>query len=478
MAAIATIVVCSIIAWLYVLDRDEVQTSKALWIPVIYLLVISTRPPTTWFGMWGSGVANEVTLDGIYSASPTDLAVQYSLLTLGVVVIIARASQVGSLLWKNVPVLLFYIYGALSMLWSDFPLSTLKHWVKGVTDLLMVLIVLTDYDPVIAVKRLLTRVGFILLPISPLLGIYYPTLGRTFTRGGEAEFVGVSTQKNGMGMVCFIFGLGCLWCFLRAYRDRQSPERNRQLLAHGTMLGFVVWNLLLCASLTSKMCLVLAGTVMVLASRLSPNARLWRVYVLAAAALFLAAFPVFFAPALFESFGRNSTLSGRTEIWDILPTLVRQPLLGAGYETFLMGPRLVWLRHYFDVTFQEAHNGYLEVYLNLGWIGVSLFALLVITGCRKIVAGIRRDPDIASLGLAFLIAVLIQGLAEAPFRNSTPTWFFLMWGIAAASNILPSNPIMRTGNGFDHVERLRTWAPRTSPMKQGEPRRARHRLTG
>jgi O-antigen ligase len=89
----------------------------------------------------------------------------------------------------------------------------------------------------------------------------------------------------------------------------------------------------------------------------------------------------------------------------------------------------VELKAIIDKTFQEAHNGYLEVWLNLGWIGVSLFALLVITGYRNAVASFQRDPTIGSLRLAFFVAVLMEGLTEAPFRMMSPTWFLLLWAM-------------------------------------------------
>jgi O-antigen ligase len=100
----------------------------------------------------------------------------------------------------------------------------------------------------------------------------------------------------------------------------------------------------------------------------------------------------------------------------------------------------VELRKLYQDSFQEAHNGYLEIYLNLGWIGVSLFAFLLITGYQKVVAAFRREPAVGSLSLAFLIAVAINGLTEAPFRMMTATIFFLLWAIMGASKAVRPSP--------------------------------------
>jgi O-antigen ligase len=428
MKLIATLGCIIGIAGVFWLDRDKnARNSKALWILVIYLLMISSRSVSGWLGVGG-----ETSADGIYS-SPADAALNFVLLGLALIVLVFRSSKVTFLLRGNRSVLVFYAYAALSMMWSDFPYVTLKHWTKGVEDVLMVLLVLTERDPVMAMRRILTCAAFILIPVSPLLSLYYPALGRVFTKGGVPEFVGVTTQKNQLGQTCLIFGVGVLWCFLTAYRERTAAARRRRLLAHGVMLGIVWWNLHLCQSLTSTVALVLAGVVMVLASRRSISAKPARLHLLVAAALGIAVVPLFVAPNLVETMGRDATFSGRTEIWTILPTLVSNQWFGAGYETFLMGPRLVAARAMMDASFQEAHNGYLEIYLNLGRFGAFMFACLLIAGYRKLIAGVRRDPAVFSLALAFFVGVLIEGLSEAPFRMLTPTLFSLLWAIIATS---------------------------------------------
>src|SRR5581483_10577257 len=422
MSLIATVVVMSVILGMFRLNRDpQAKTSKALWIPTVYLLIISSRPVTAWFG-----VSQKTPVDGIYS-DPTGQLIDLTLLVLALAVLAQRGKKVSSLLRSNGPILLFFSYAALSCLWSDFPFVTFKHWFKGIEDVLMVLVVVTDGDPLEAVKRLLTRAGFILIPLSLLFSMYYPSLGRVFTKSWEVEYVGVTDQKNQLGMICMIFGLGSVWRLLKAYRDRQSRARNPQLFIHSAMLALVIWLLQMSHSLTSSVCLILTGTVMALVSGHPSGVKSVKVHLLSAAAVCSALIPIFVAPGLVESFGRDTTFSGRTEIWKAVIGLVHNPLLGVGYESFLMGSRLVELRKRFQTSFQEAHNGYLEVYLNLGWIGVSLFALILFNGYQKIVGTVRRQPAIGSLSLGLLLTVAIQGLTEAPFRMMTTTIFFLLW---------------------------------------------------
>ena len=67
----------------------------------------------------------------------------------------------------------------MSVLWSDFPDVAFKRWIKAIGDLAMVLVIVTDAEP-IGTRRLFSRPGFVLLPTSVLLIKYYANLGRGY----------------------------------------------------------------------------------------------------------------------------------------------------------------------------------------------------------------------------------------------------------------------------------------------------------
>ena len=56
------------------------------------------------------------------------------------------------------------------------------------------------------------------------------------------------------------------------------------------------------------------------------------------------------------------------------------PILGAGFNSFWSGQRLEVLLGKYNII--QAHNGYLETYLNGGWIAVLLFVILVFQPAR------------------------------------------------------------------------------------------------
>src|SRR5260370_14240288 len=137
---IATAILFFGILGLFWLDRDEkVRTSKALWIPVMWLLLAGSRNVSEWLNLSPVTDSPDRYLDG----NPVDRAVFTGLLALGVTVLVARERQLGRLLRANGLILLFFCYGALSVLWSDYPAVSFKRWVKDLGDFVMILIVLT-----------------------------------------------------------------------------------------------------------------------------------------------------------------------------------------------------------------------------------------------------------------------------------------------------------------------------------------------
>src|SRR5271157_1267169 len=324
---------------LFYLDRDEnARLSKALWIPAVWLFMISSRGVSLWLGMAPSLDSPEAYLEG----SPIDRAVFTSLLIAGLAVVISRMERVGPLLRKNGPILLFFAFCAVSTLWSDFPFVAFRRWTKSVGDLVMVLIILTEPDPMGALKRLLTRLGFLLFPLSVLLNRYYPSLGRTLTNSWTMETTGIAMQKNSLGVVCLIFGLGFLWQFLKHYQIKGDPQRGRHLLAQGVILAMMMWLLWMSNSLTSLSSFLLAGGLMVITARTRAGRIPMNVHLLVVAVVCLPLSALFLDSSglVVELMGRDPTFTGRTEIWHQLLGIVRNPVFGTGFQSFWLGDRV------------------------------------------------------------------------------------------------------------------------------------------
>lgn len=162
--------------------------------------------------------------------------------------------------------------------------------------------------------------------------------------------------------------------------------------------------------------------------------RMRRVHLSVVGVVFIAAFALFIDTKgnLVEALGRDPTLTGRTRVWEASLAQVQHSLVGAGFESFWMGARLQRIWDAINQPgIQEAHNGYLEVYLNLGWIGIVLLAVLIITGYRKVFSTLRHDPALGRVVLAFFVVGLVYNLTEAGFRMMAPVWILFLFAITS-----------------------------------------------
>lgn len=427
---IAAVIFAIGIAGLFRLDRDKSRVSMSVWIPTIWLFFCLSRSFSSWVGLVPATDKASTYVEG----TPVDALVNGVLEILALAVVVARWQRVSSILRKNWPICAFFIYAGLSVAWSDFPFVTLKHWIKGVGDVMMMLIVLSEQNVRGAITRLFSKLAFVLLPSSILFIKYYPAIGRRLTLSWIEESIGVAEQKNGLGELCDILGLVLLWRFRSAYNDRENPNRKKRMVALGTLLAMVMWLLWMCNSVTSISALAMSSVVMLLSTGSSFRRKPALVHCLAAAVPAFAAYALFFqsSGSLVQGLGRNADLTGRTDIWQTVLSIPSHRLLGAGYESFWLGPRLMRMWQAFPGLYlNESHNGYVEILITLGWIGEVLLGILIVTGYQNVIRGYRRDPDLGSLKLAFFLSVVITGFTEAAFRMMGPPWLiFLLATIA------------------------------------------------
>ncbi len=434
---IATLVFAIGITGLFYLDRrDSERPSKALWLPIIWIGMSGSRSLAAWLGI---GTPEEIP-GQVPEASLLDQLFAATLMLLGAIVLIRRSRLVTGLLKASWPIVLYFSYCLFSLLWSDFPGWGFKRWVRSLGDLVMVLIVATDAQPITAFRRLLSRLGFVLLPASLLLIKYYPALGMGFDVWGNQQFTGVTNNKNILGNLAFVLALGALWKVLGLIRDRKQPNRARRLLAQCTLFACGIQLLFTAHCATAGGCFIFGVVFLLVISLPLLRHRPAAVHALVLAILLAGSLILLLGgrAAVTEALGRKPDLTGRTEIWSVLIPMAPNPIGGAGFETFWVGPRVA--RAFAEIggihMINEAHNGYIEVYLNLGWIGLGLIALILAQGYRSTVSAFRRDSAFGALLAAYVVTAVSFNISEADFRMLGVEWLFLLLAIVVASRVI------------------------------------------
>jgi len=398
---------------------------------LLWVAFAASRTPAQWLGLAGQIQSAAHALDG----SPIDRNIQMLLIAAGLVVLFKRGEQVTGVLRMNGAILAFLAYCAVSVLWSDFPGVAFKRWFKAFGEFVMVLVVVTDPYRHAAIERLLTRFGVLLLLLSILFIKYYPALGQQYY-GSQAKvrYTGVALEKNALGTICAIAGIACVWRLLRRFRTQDTNRGARLLIAPGITLAAALWLFSKAGSMTALSCFMIGNAVLVMMTTVIGQKRALT-HLLVVLTLCMAAASLFLNAGVVEALGRDPTLTGRTELWGRLVGMTPSPALGAGFESFWSGKRLERLWSIYWWTPNESHNGYLEIFLNLGFVGLAFFIAMVLTGYRNLVRTIGDEPELCALRLAFFVAGLADGLTEAAFRVSQPFWIMFLMAIVAVPTV-------------------------------------------
>jgi exopolysaccharide production protein ExoQ len=419
------------ICGLFLLDEGRrANVTRAVWLPVLWLAIGGSRMVSLWLGLAPLSSADQV-LDG----SPLDRNILLLLTTAGTFVLIGRRQRVAVVLAENKVIFAFFLYCGITLLWSDYPFVGFKRWIKACGDLVMVLVIVTEPHPVEATQRLLARLGFLLIPTSILLIRYYSELGRGFDAiTGEATVFGVTTGKNLLGMICMIAGLGAVWRLLLAWRGRRDDKpahRRRSVIAQLTLLAMSLWLFWQADSMTSFMCFVLGSAFIVATGFGFLDRTAWLIHVSVASALGVVATVLLMdvGGGVLEVVGRDPTLTGRTEIWGVVKEFAGNPWVGTGFESFWLGDRLeaMWAKYWWHPN--EAHCGYLDVFLTLGWVGLLFLVGVIAAGYGRVIRQFRHDPVAGSLALAIFVAVLAYNVTETAFRYFHPLWVLFLLAV-------------------------------------------------
>jgi exopolysaccharide production protein ExoQ len=416
----------SVLVWRELKQHPDV--SKAVWIPCLWLLILGSRSVSQWLNL-----SPPVNVDVLMDGSPTDRMV-FTLLIVGALVVL-RSRRVA---WTKVVaahpwLILFFVYCVLSVVWSDFPGVALKRWFKSLGDPLMVLVLLSETNPAAAITSVLKRCAFILVPLSIIFMKYFPELGRAHDQWSGAQFyTGVTTNKNTLGYLLLVSGLYFICALMtkaRSDTDVALKKRRRaDTVIAATFLLMVVYLFQMADSVTPLLALFVASGVV---ASLALQGVRRHFGLLAFATLVLAAvFQLLFGAAdlVIESAGREATtFTGRTDIWGLVLAMTTNPLLGAGFQSFWLGDRLSKMWTLFPVFRpNQAHNGYIEIYINLGLLGLIIVSGVIVSTYRAArhrlatvtdASGAQFDDVVfAKFGMSYLMAFLLYNVTEATLQ--------------------------------------------------------------
>jgi exopolysaccharide production protein ExoQ len=421
-SALALSLCFGFVAFSYWIDiRRKPNVSAGLWIPLIWVLIIGSRPLSMWISPGGELQSSE--------GSPLDAAIYLMLIIAACVTLSKRQVSLQEIFARNGALVALFAYMVVSTLWSEDPFVSFKRFIKMIGMPCMALVVLTEDDPVIALATLARRSAYFLLPLSETLNKYFFDLAVQFDAWtGAMAVTGASSSKNILGQVCFIEALLLIWLLISRIGQDEPYLRKTQLALDLLIAYLAIYLLYRSNSSTSLSCFIVGLIVL-----FGGNLRFirWRIatFLFIAVLVFLSLELIIgvYEP-LVRALHRNPTLTDRTDIWHEVWTLRGNLLVGTGFEGFWTGERFMSILRTRNI--QEAHNGYLEIILNLGLVGLALWLSFIVAAYRTAKRFITTDYVFGRIGLTIFAVMLVYNLTESGIKGlSFILFFFFVFGI-------------------------------------------------
>jgi O-antigen ligase len=358
-----------------------------------------------------------------------DSTVYLTLIIAALIVLYSRRIAWRAFLSSNKLLILIYVYLVCTVAWADDGVSTAKRALRDFGAVPVALVLLTELDPIEAIRTVFVRVSYFIFTLSIIFIKWFPEIGRRPDRSGSSLFVGVTTHKNTLGLVVYVLSLFII-ADISALQG-QSPTRKHRVnlwIRYG-MLAMAIWLLMTCDSMTSVICLTL-GTAIFHGAKLATRLGAPRKVILAAIIVLIlgAAIEGTFhvSGLILQAVGRNPTLTGRTEIWEMVEKTQTKPLLGYGYYSYWDSKEAAPIVAMFLGTLKTIHNGYLEMYIDTGVVGLALLLMLI---CQWGYRAVNHSLDASlkgRLGLAFWGISIIYNFSETSYFRAELLWFTLI----------------------------------------------------
>ena len=375
----------------------------------VYLLVFLSTGAVT-----GIFTGQEAMHTGTTAAAHNPmLQLTYSLIYLVLLLLlVSERQEILSLLLREKWMTVLVIFALASTLWSVEPGDTFRRSIGLLGTTLAGLYIGTHFEPRQQI-RILAVCVVVAAVLSFFVAIAAPQIGVT-----SDGWQGVFFQKNSLGrMMCL--GIVCL-SFI-AIGDRRN--RLFALLA----IPLCVALLILSGSVTAAFVAfgILASIPFIPILRW-PIGRLTAIGVSFAAVIIpLGIWVLENSDVVLRALGKQSHLTGRLPLWaHIKLEILTMPILGHGYAAFWSTPESDRLRQVLNWDIMNAHNGFLEMMLGLGIVGLIIFLLGLFRNFFLAFLAAREDDAIEQAWpLFFLGFCLLWELTDSSlFTGNSVFW--------------------------------------------------------
>ena len=339
---------------------------------------------------------------------------------------------------------------AISFIWSIDPGLSLRRGIAILMTCLFGVVMAVRYDWRTMI-RLIGAMWVTMAIVSLVSGIVAPSFS-IMNEVHVGAWKALWTEKNAMGGHMARAGFICAFMVMR-------DVRWRRFWCAGVFLCTVL--VFLSTSKTALLGLMLGFGVLGLALWLKrgPVTAISTVWLGTAVSAGAIAGLVLAPEAVFGMLGRDATLTGRTDIWAaLMDTIAARPWLGYGYGAFWAPDSMpaYWVRVSVEWPAPTAHNGWLDVALSVGLIGLFLMvANFILSFIRAIIASVDQWTGVFAAGVLVQFALFSVSESIALQQNAI-VWLTY---VAVVAKLAASKPGDDEGSDVPVRRRWRLTTP-------------------
>jgi len=309
--------------------------------------------------------------------------------------------------------LIFSVLGwvMLSVLWSDAPSSSVINSIRIGMNLILVVYLFERYSAN-DIQKIMMLVGCVAAAGSILMVVVFPQYGLQM-RNLEAfgAWQGIFGQKNLLGLELLILLLPAFFVELKGIHAKRL--RVAYIV---TLLALILMSHSVGAWVASFLCVSFVALLKV-TTRMPKRDAMLVVIVIGGAAITGGLAVLVNYDAMMYALGKDPTITGRTVLWSgLIHLALQRPLLGYGYVAFwhgLNGPTRYLALQMNWLGLAGAENGVLETGLELGIVGVLLYAAIFVRSGMHALFCIGRGASAAALWytsiLFYVVVTNIEG---------------------------------------------------------------------
>jgi exopolysaccharide production protein ExoQ len=331
----------------------------------------------------------------------------------------------------------------LSALWSQDPANSIRRGVFLLLGTLFAFYLVRRFSAM-DLGQVLVITGICAGVVGIMVSVLLPQFGRDTFNGGAWQ--GIFRSKNGCAQVMIFLTtpavsltfssrkknrLRYFLFVLTAFLIVMSRAKTSWLLTpiYLVQVGFLSW--LAKINRRDAMFILLTSTIVIF--------------------VVVVSFP-YILPIILGLLGKDPSISGRLPLWQsTMISGAKRPLLGYGYSAFWRGMRGESLNVYLAIHFEiyQAQNGILELWLELGAVGVFLMIASFVSALRDAITCLQRDPTPVANWYIGLIVLTVAYNIDETFLVSAHSIPWLMYIVACTGLAAEANKVRGGANKHD-----------------------------